>query len=356
MADSIDAHESCLTSNDLPPNPTWLIDGGFIPVIIGIAAMFWGITFVCEEFAVPALSAFCKRNRFSDALTGSIFIGTGLSLPVFFVAVAGLFASNSAIGVGAVVGGNLFNHLITIPSTIYICPEQTMKLDALIFSREMLFYFASCLLVLWAVKSNDANFTDAFANAFSQTEWDRCLTIPWIPSLSLVIGYVGYCLIDSNFYLVEELLGRNWTVPISSQSSVNADVIEYEVNPARLSEEKSNSDSIEQRINSVVDDENMSIKSQDSNSKKSPDDSTSRSNSHCCEGLRERPQSSKSSTVLVDITVQLSSTSVDIEANDNTVPVTANNNNMNDNEKKSETSSVAVLQESLAEAIKAKSM
>jgi hypothetical protein len=205
-----------------------LVNGGFIPVILGIASMFWGITFVCEEFAVPAIAVFCKRNRFSDSLTGSIFIGTGLSLPVFFVAIAGLFASNSAIGVGAVVGGNLFNHLITIPSTIYICPNKSMKLDGFVFSREMFLYFTSCLLVLWTLKTQ-GDYSSAFSKAFSSAEWRRCLSIPWYASLALVVAYVLYCFIDGNFYLIEELVAHyyhgqdhNVSSPAESQGSQKA--------------------------------------------------------------------------------------------------------------------------------------
>lgn len=314
MADS----SSCLASSDLPPTPQWLVEGGFIPVILGVAAMFWGITFVCEEFAVPAISAFCKRNRFSDSLTGSIFIGTGLSLPVFFVAVAGLFASNSAIGVGAVVGGNLFNHLVTIPSTIYICPNKTMKLDALVFSREMLLYFASCLLVLWAVKS-DGNFSSAFTNAFSYEEWHRCLSVPLLSSVILVAAYALYCVVDSNFYLVEEWLARR--------------------------------------------------NGQTTQSQKQPDQTESVKNtggSACCGST-----STGTSAVLVDITVQKSCSLVGIpsETENSTTtyehyphppPISFVNNdienNDNQNDKDTKKISMVLLEESLQDIIKAKSM
>eukprot|EP00981_Chlorochromonas_danica_P003495 scaffold659_cov192-Ochromonas_danica.AAC.8 len=64
--------QSCQDDSASWSSPAWLVDGGCIPVLLGIA---------------------------------------GLSLPVFFVAVTGLFASKSAIGVGAVVGGNFNNNV-----------------------------------------------------------------------------------------------------------------------------------------------------------------------------------------------------------------------------------------------------
>ena len=131
-----------------------------------------------------------------------------------------------------------------------------------------------------------------------------------------MIGYIGYCLIDSNFYVLEELLNRNWRKSFSSRSSsVNSDVIEYEVNPSRLNENTNSS--------CVID------------SKKQ----------YCT--------SSMNSTVMVDITVQLNSTSADMEAADNMTTTSKKN----DNEKKHETtSSIAILQDNLFETIKAKSM
>lgn len=222
---------SCAAADDHVSTPAWLQNGGFIPVLLGIAAMFWAISFVCEEYGVPALAAFCKRNKLSDALTGSIFIGTGLSLPVFFVAVAGLFASHSAIGVGAVVGGNLFNHLFTMGTSIYVCPDRVMKLDPYVFTRETLIYFLSCLLVLWTV--GNGHFAKMFNTAFQKEQWESCLTISWEYSLALVAAYVAYCILDGNFYLIEEFCRKWWYPPTDraevirqSGSSRELDVVE----------------------------------------------------------------------------------------------------------------------------------
>lgn len=221
---------SCAAADDHVSTPEWLQNGGFIPVLLGIAAMFWAISFVCEEYGVPALAAFCKRNKLSDALTGSIFIGTGLSLPVFFVAVAGLFASHSAIGVGAVVGGNLFNHLFTIGSSIYVCPDRVMKLDPYVFTREMLIYFLSCLLVMWTV--GNGHLAKMFNTAFQKEQWENCLTISWEYSLALVMAYVAYCFLDGNFYLIEDFCRKMWyptdraEVMRSSDNSRELDIVE----------------------------------------------------------------------------------------------------------------------------------
>jgi Ca2+/Na+ antiporter len=178
--------------------------------------MFWAIAFICEEYGVHSITLFCHHHRFSDDIIGSLFIGTGLSLPVFFVALVGLFFSHSSIGVGAVIGGNLFNHLVTIPTCIYVSPNKIMKLDAIIFTREMAWYLLSCLILVWAAKGG--NIVSGLSRAFLNEEWLKCLSIEWLYSFLLVIGYILYCcfnlyfyhILDSALTIIRRMIRRFW--------------------------------------------------------------------------------------------------------------------------------------------------
>jgi hypothetical protein len=176
---------------------------GFLLLIAGVAAMIWGMAFVCEEFCVPSISVFCKRNQISDDIAGAIFIGTGLSLPVLFATFIGLFVEGTAIGIGTVVGGDIFNHLINIAVSIYVAPNRTLKLDGIVFTREMIFYFISCLFVIWAAHENVG---DSIMNAFSHSQWTSCISIPWHTSFVLVLNYVVYCLFDAYFDRISTFL------------------------------------------------------------------------------------------------------------------------------------------------------
>jgi hypothetical protein len=180
-----------------------IIFRGFLLLIAGVAAMVWGMAFICEEFCVPSISVFCKRNHISDDIAGAIFIGTGLSLPVLFATFIGLFIEGSAIGIGTVVGGDIFNHLINIAVSIYVAPNRTLKLDGIVFTREMIFYFISCIFVIWSAHENLA---DSITNAFSHSQWTSCLSIPWHTSLVLVLNYVIYCLFDAYFDRISSFL------------------------------------------------------------------------------------------------------------------------------------------------------
>ena len=55
---------------------------GFLLILLGIATMFWGLTIIFEEYCAPAIRIYSIRNNV--AVPGSILIGAGSSLSVFF--------------------------------------------------------------------------------------------------------------------------------------------------------------------------------------------------------------------------------------------------------------------------------
>lgn len=207
------ASSECVSSERIPPAADWVADGGFFLVALAVAVTFWGLTFICEEYCVPAITVFCKRNKISDDIAGAIFIGTGLSLPVLFASFVGLFISNNAIGVGTVVGGDIFNHLVNIAASIHAAPNRTLKLDAVTFTREMVFYILSCLAVVWVAKGNLHN---SFASMFQRDEWLSCLSIHWTGAFALVGFYVLYCVVDAYFGLLTATLSRCYVLYVKS--------------------------------------------------------------------------------------------------------------------------------------------
>ena len=186
---------ACLPGS-VPARVEWIEYGGFIPICLGVIGLFWGFAFICEEYCVPAITVFCKRYKFSDDVAGAIFIGSGLSLPSVFASYIGLFGSNSAIGVGTVIGGDIFNHLINIAGSIMVAPNYTLKLDKVVLTREVFFYLISTVLLIWAVKGN---IYPSITTTFIQTSWVDCLTINWYNSFVLLMGYVFYCIVVVNF-------------------------------------------------------------------------------------------------------------------------------------------------------------
>lgn len=169
----------------------WIEQGGFILVILGIIALFWAFAFICEEYCIPAITILCKRHNISDDVAGAIFIGAGLSSPPVFVAFIGLFLSNASIGAGTVVGGDIFNHLLNMSASIVVSPRKKLQLDAMGLTREVIFYLASLILIIWAIK--DDIYT-AIKESFDSNTWSHCLSVEWYHSFILVCCYGVYTL------------------------------------------------------------------------------------------------------------------------------------------------------------------
>ena len=158
--------------------------------------MFWGLTYVCEEYCVPAISVICLRHNISDVFAGSTVIGAGLSLPVLFASYVGLFGSDSSIGFGTVVGGNIFNQTLNIAFAIFVAPNRRLRLCKVVLAREVAAYALSNILILWVV---EPNLKRAFTNILSSESLSQCLSVPWYSSLFLVGLYIAYCLLEAYF-------------------------------------------------------------------------------------------------------------------------------------------------------------
>lgn len=205
--------------------------------------MFWGLTFICEEYCVPAITIYCIRNNVSDNVAGSILIGAGLSLPVLFSSYVGLFASSSSIGLGTVLGGNIFNQTVNIAASVFVAPNRRLKLCKVTLSKEVLMYGISNLLIIWALEHD---LYRSLAKVSDIKNWFRCLSVPWEYSMALVLFYFVYCLIAVygervfNFrFQIYNICGRMTRSPKPTLPSIQETCHEL---PNNLSEESSSDD------------------------------------------------------------------------------------------------------------------
>jgi Sodium/calcium exchanger protein len=178
---------------------------GFIPIIIGMIVMFWGLTLICEEYCVPAISVVCQRNKISDDFAGSTAIGAGLSLPILFASYIGLFSLNASIGLGTVVGGNLLNQTINVAFSVFVAPNRRLKLCRVVLTREMISYGISNLITLWVVEQD---LLRSFIRIFNPDELSKCLSVSWQNSLILVSCYLGYCFMEGYFLTIVRVFLR----------------------------------------------------------------------------------------------------------------------------------------------------
>ncbi|CAE7771417.1 SLC24A1, partial [Symbiodinium microadriaticum] len=107
--------------------------------------MFWGLALVCEEYFVPALNIMCEEANIPDDVAGATFMAAGASSPEMFTSFIALFVNHSAIGVGTVVGSEIFNHMIICAGSVMYSSTGVLQLEKRVFSRDVVAYFV-CLI------------------------------------------------------------------------------------------------------------------------------------------------------------------------------------------------------------------
>ena len=103
---------ACSAAQEVLAAPDWVNYGGFVLIWVVVFIMFWALALICEEFFVPALNVLCEVYSIPDDVAGATFMAAGASSPELFTSLIGLLVYNSNIGVGTVVGSEIFNHMV----------------------------------------------------------------------------------------------------------------------------------------------------------------------------------------------------------------------------------------------------
>lgn len=126
-----------------------------------------------------------------------------------------MFVSNADIGIGTVLGGNIFNQTINYAFSIYVAPNRRLKLCKVTLARETVLYLVSNFIIIW-ILDEDLHTSVQIINA--KTGLVSCVLIAWPYSLALVLCFCVYCLIEAYFDGIVRVLVRCWrrgTVHIS---------------------------------------------------------------------------------------------------------------------------------------------
>lgn len=69
-----------------------------------------------------------------------------------FTSFIALFVNHSAIGVGTVVGSEIFNHMIICAGSVMYSNTGILQLEKYIFTRDVAAYLISLIALIWALK------------------------------------------------------------------------------------------------------------------------------------------------------------------------------------------------------------
>lgn len=113
-----------------------------------------------------------------------------------FVSFLGLFVSHSSVGIGTIIGSEIFNHMCISAGSVMCAEGGVLKLDPQILTREALAYLSSLILLIWVLEGNSMG-ADV---VFNQAAWStNCLSVKWYGAFVLVLCYAVYAVIAANF-------------------------------------------------------------------------------------------------------------------------------------------------------------
>jgi Ca2+/Na+ antiporter len=168
--------------------------GVWIGLIIIAAVSFYCQAAVTEERFVPALNVIANEFNIPDDVAGATLMAAGASSPELFSSFVALFITHSSLGLGTIVGSEIFNQLIICAGAVFASKSGRLQLDKAIVTREVFFYGLSIAVLLVALRDTGPVEGDDEDHIFISFG-DACIVF---------VGYVLYVWVMANFDKVKE--------------------------------------------------------------------------------------------------------------------------------------------------------
>jgi K+-dependent Na+/Ca+ exchanger-like protein len=123
---------------------------------------FWAQALVCDEYFVPTIEVISDKLKIPDDIAGATIMALGCNGPELFINSMSMF-KKSDLGVGAVIGGEVFNILVLIGCALLATPMMYMplRISKFSFSRDVFFYALSIGLIYFVLKDNRVTLFDS---------------------------------------------------------------------------------------------------------------------------------------------------------------------------------------------------
>lgn len=117
-----------------------------------ILYLFWAMAFVCDMYFVRTIDIISEKLDLSDDVAGATLMALGCNGPEMALNTIAVFHP-SEIGVGAVIGGEVFNVLVIIGTALLFTPATYMplKVGRFTFFRDVFFYILSVALLYYTL-------------------------------------------------------------------------------------------------------------------------------------------------------------------------------------------------------------
>ncbi|KAL7530232.1 hypothetical protein ACHAXR_003376 [Thalassiosira sp. AJA248-18] len=166
---------------------------------------FWCQSIVTEERLVPALNVLADYHGIPDDVAGATLMAAGASSPELLCTLVSLFITHSSLGLGTIVGSEIFNQLIICAGSVYATKSKVLVLDRRMVVREVVFYGLSIALLYVALSESriDADYDGNEEDGVY--EYERIYVSFWKACL-LFGGYILYVVVCANMKFVEKCI------------------------------------------------------------------------------------------------------------------------------------------------------
>ncbi len=76
---------------------------------------------IFKQRFVPALNVIAKSWAISDDVAGATLMAAGASAPELFSNIISIFVTHSALGMGTIVGSEIFNQFVICGGAVFAC-------------------------------------------------------------------------------------------------------------------------------------------------------------------------------------------------------------------------------------------
>eukprot|EP00531_Pseudo-nitzschia_arenysensis_P014271 CAMPEP_0116124498 /NCGR_PEP_ID=MMETSP0329-20121206/5311_1 /TAXON_ID=697910 /ORGANISM="Pseudo-nitzschia arenysensis, Strain B593" /LENGTH=648 /DNA_ID=CAMNT_0003618479 /DNA_START=83 /DNA_END=2029 /DNA_ORIENTATION=+ len=161
---------------------------------------FWSQAAVTEERLVPALNVIANYYEIPPDIAGATLMAAGASSPELFSSIVALFVTHSALGLGTVVGSEIFNQLIICAGAVFASKTGKLILDKKILMREVGFYALAIGLLYFSLR--DTRPLD------DEPDSPLYIYISFYEATMVFSGYILYVIVCSNFDAVVSCLTK----------------------------------------------------------------------------------------------------------------------------------------------------
>ena len=177
--------------------------------VILMLMSFWGLAVVVEDFFVPALNVLCEVLNMPDDVAGATFMAAGASSPEMFAAFVSLFITRTSLGIGTIIGSEIFNHLCICAGSILYSKTGELELDARVLTRDMSFYALAIVALVyceWDRRECPSEPDGCSLDWDDAVGTDRRIYLHWHQPLALIGCYGLYVLVCANYGAITALL------------------------------------------------------------------------------------------------------------------------------------------------------